>query len=81
MTSTNQPTNQLYTYKYSFPIVSLAYFLRYPNPYARHVLTTDVIQRYVDPNTHRLHTTRLHLEKVKISLGIPNILPQEISRA
>ncbi|KAJ5471433.1 hypothetical protein N7530_008790 [Penicillium desertorum] len=64
------------TYDYSFPAVTLAYFLRYPNPYCRHVLTTDVIDRYIDPNTHRLHTTRLHLKRSKIPSGILRLLPR-----
>jgi 4-amino-4-deoxychorismate lyase len=65
-----------FTYDYSFPAVSLAYFLRYPNPYSRHVLTTDVIDRYVDPKTQRLHTTRLHLKKSKVPSGILKLLPK-----
>ncbi|KAJ5306065.1 hypothetical protein PENANT_c024G09361 [Penicillium antarcticum] len=65
-----------FTYDYSFPAVSLAYFLRYPNPYSRHVLTTDVIDRYVDPNTQRLHTIRLHLKKSKVPSGILKLLPK-----
>lgn len=65
-----------FTYDYSFHAVSLAYFLRYPNPYSRHVLTTDVIDRYVDPDTHRLHTLRLHLKKSKIPSGIHKLLPK-----
>ncbi|KAJ5721439.1 uncharacterized protein N7483_009373 [Penicillium malachiteum] len=65
-----------FTYDYSFPAVSLAYFLRYPNPYSRHVLTTDVIDRYVDPTTQRLHTTRLHLKKSKVPSGILKLLPK-----
>ncbi|KAJ5124473.1 uncharacterized protein N7515_008298 [Penicillium bovifimosum] len=65
-----------FTYDYSFPAVSLAYFLRYPNPYSQHVLTTDVIDRYVDPATQRLHTIRLHLKKSKIPSGILKLLPK-----
>ncbi|PWY75133.1 D-aminoacid aminotransferase-like PLP-dependent enzyme [Aspergillus heteromorphus CBS 117.55] len=68
----------VFTYDYSFPAVSLAYFLRYPNPYSRHVLTTDVIDRYVDPDTQRLHTTRLHLKKSKVPSGILKLLPKGI---
>ncbi|KAL4903921.1 hypothetical protein BDW74DRAFT_155644 [Aspergillus multicolor] len=68
----------LYTYDYSFPAVSLAYFLRYPNPYSKHVLTTDVIDRYVDPKTNRLHTTRIHLKKSKVPSGILKLLPKGI---
>lgn len=67
-----------FTYDYSFPAVSLAYFLRYPNPYSRHVLTTDVIERHVDPTTQRLHTTRLHLKKSKVPSGILKLLPKGI---
>ncbi|KAJ5155398.1 hypothetical protein N7492_008201 [Penicillium capsulatum] len=65
-----------FTYDYSFPAVTLAYFLRYPNPYSRHVLTTDVIDRYVDPATKRLHTIRLHLKKSKVPAGILKLLPK-----
>jgi 4-amino-4-deoxychorismate lyase len=66
------------TYDYSFPAVSLAYFLRYPNPYSTHVLTSDVIDRFVDPDTHRLHTTRLHLKKSKIPSALLRLLPKGI---
>jgi 4-amino-4-deoxychorismate lyase len=66
----------VFTYDYSFPAVSLAYFLRYPNPYSRHVLTTDVIDRYVDPKTERLHTIRLHLKRSKVPSGILKLLPK-----
>lgn len=66
-------------YNYSFPAVTLAYFLRYPNPYSRHVLSTDVIERYIDPYTKRLHTTRLHLKKSKVPVGILNFLPKGFS--
>jgi len=64
-----------FNYDYSFPTVTLAYFLRYPNPYSRHVLSTDVIDRYVDPETRRLHTVRLHLKKSKVPAGILKFLP------
>ena len=68
-----------FDYSYTFPAVTLAYFLRYPNPYSRHVLSTDVIERYVDPDTKRLHTTRLHLKKSKVPAGILNFLPKGLS--
>ena len=64
-----------FKYDYTFPAVTLAYFLRYPNPYAKHVLSTDVIDRHVDPTTNRLHTTRLHLKKSKVPAGILRFLP------
>ncbi|MCJ1371259.1 hypothetical protein MMC20_002474 [Loxospora ochrophaea] len=65
-----------FTYDFSFPAVSLAYFLRYPNPYAKHVLSTDVIDRQFDPDTQRLSTTRLHLKRSKIPPAILKIMPK-----
>ena len=65
-------------YEYPFPAVSLAYFLRYPNPYATHVLSTDVIDRHFDPSTQRLSTTRLHLKKSKIPPTLLKLLPKGI---
>src|SRR5436305_704415 len=49
-----------YTYYYSFTAVTLAYFLRYPNAYSTHVISTDVIDRTIDRATGRLSTTRIH---------------------
>jgi hypothetical protein len=40
----------------------LAYFRRYPNPFARHVLSVDVLSRHLD-SYGRLHTTRLILKR------------------
>ena len=67
-----------FNYDYSFPAVTLAYFLRYPNPYATHVLSTDVIERHFDPDTHRLSTTRLHLKRSKLPPAALKILPKGI---
>ena len=67
-----------FSYDYPLPAVSLAYFLRYPNPYATHVLSTDVIDRHFDPSTQRLSTTRLHLKKSKIPPALLRLLPKGI---
>ncbi|KAI9719033.1 MAG: hypothetical protein M1812_003663 [Candelaria pacifica] len=67
-----------FSYDYSFPAVTLAYFLRYPNPLAHHVLSSDVIERHLDPETHRLHTTRLHLKRSKLPPAVLKLLPQSI---
>ncbi|MCJ1273902.1 hypothetical protein MMC21_001695 [Puttea exsequens] len=67
-----------FNYDYPFPAVSLAYFLRYPNPYATHVLSTDVIDRHFDAATQRLSTTRLHLKRSKIPPVILKLLPKGI---
>ena len=67
-----------FNYEYPFPAVSLAYFLRYPNPYATHVLSTDVIDRQYDPATQRLSTTRLHLKRSKLPPAVLAILPKGV---
>ena len=67
-----------FSYEYPFPAVSLAYFLRYPNPYAKHVLSTDVIDRRFDPDTQRLYTTRLHLKRSKLPPAVLKLLPKGI---
>lgn len=67
-----------FDYDFSFPAVTLAYFLRYPNPYAKHVLSTDVIDRHFDSETQRLTTTRLHLKRSKIPSPVLKLLPKGI---
>lgn len=67
-----------FNYDHPFPAVSLAYFLRYPNPYATHVLSTDVIDRHYDPVAQRLSTTRLHLKRSKIPPTLLKVLPKGI---
>jgi 4-amino-4-deoxychorismate lyase len=64
------------TYPYSFPAVTLAYFLRYPNPYATHVISTDTIARNYDPDTQRLTTVRLHLKRSKLPAAVLKLLPR-----
>jgi len=69
---------QSYSYDYPFSTVTLAYFLRYPNPYSRHVLSTDVIDRHFDPETQQLHTTRLHLKRSRLPAAVLKLLPKSI---
>ncbi|KAF2399549.1 hypothetical protein EJ06DRAFT_538373 [Trichodelitschia bisporula] len=69
---------QSYTYDYPFPTVTLAYFLRYPNPFSTHVLSTDVISRSFDAESQTLHTTRLHLKRSKLPTAVLNILPRSL---
>ncbi|KAJ7102339.1 PRELI-like family-domain-containing protein [Mycena belliarum] len=54
--------SQSYSYDDPWSIVTLAFFLRYPNPYASHVVSCDVISRSVSP-TGSLVTTRLILKR------------------
>lgn len=67
-----------YSYSYSFPAVTLAYFLRYPNPYSTHVLSTDTISRTVDPVTGRLTTTRIHQKRTRLPSAVLKLLPQSV---
>ncbi|KAJ9625024.1 hypothetical protein H2203_004975 [Taxawa tesnikishii (nom. ined.)] len=67
-----------FSYDYSFPAVSLAYFLRYPNPYSTHVLSSDVIERHFDPETQRLTTVRLHLKRSKLPPAVLKLVPRSI---
>jgi hypothetical protein len=46
--------------------VTQAIWCKYPNPFAAHVLTADVIDRSVDPSTGILTTTRLMLKEGKL---------------
>lgn len=65
-----------YSYDYGFSAVSLAYFLRYPNPYSRHVASTDTIERSYDPVTQRLTTVRLHLKRSRLPPAVLKLLPK-----
>jgi len=67
------------THKYDDPwsTVTLAYFLRYPNPYASHVIACDVISRTVT-DSGTLKTTRL----IKKTGAIPAWFPSQfVTRA
>ncbi|KAG5962901.1 hypothetical protein E4U57_006720 [Claviceps arundinis] len=70
-------------YYHPFPAVTLAYFLRYSspelNPFASHVLSTDTISSHVDPETQRLHTTRIHLKKSRLPGAVFKLLPASVT--
>jgi 4-amino-4-deoxychorismate lyase len=68
--------SQSHTYDYPFATVSLAYLLRYPNPYSRHVLSTDVLERVYDPETQQLSTTRLLLKRSRLPSAVLKLLPR-----
>ncbi|KAF2482788.1 MSF1 domain-containing protein [Neohortaea acidophila] len=65
-----------YSYDYPFSAVTLAYFLRYPNPYSRHVASTDTISRSFNPETQRLTTVRLHLKRSRLPPAVVKLLPK-----
>ncbi|KAI8388524.1 PRELI-like family-domain-containing protein [Radiomyces spectabilis] len=59
-----------FNYEYPWQTVSYAFWLRYPNPFASHVLAVDVLDRYVDEKGV-LKTTRLVLKKGKVPKWFP----------
>lgn len=73
--------NATATHDYPFPTVTLAYFLRYPNPYSTHVLSTDTISRHFDPEAQRLHTTRLHVKRSRLPPALLAILPASVTNS
>lgn len=74
---TPQNIHHFYSFSDPWSIVSLAFFLRYPNPYASHVISCDVISRTQTPSGSLL-TTRLILKRG----ALPRWAPKNIvSRA
>ncbi|KAI0095270.1 PRELI-like family-domain-containing protein [Irpex rosettiformis] len=61
---------QSFLYDDPWSIVSLAFFLRYPNPYASHVASCDVISREFT-SSGTLVTTRLILKKGSLPKWAP----------
>ena len=72
-----------HTYSHPFPTVTLAFFLRYYsphlNPFSSHVLSTDTLSSYVDTETGRLYTTRLHVKKSRMPNAIIKLLPTSVT--
>ncbi|KAJ7456585.1 PRELI-like family-domain-containing protein [Mycena latifolia] len=69
--------SQSFSYDDPWSIVTLAFFLRYPNPYASHVVSCDVVSRSVSPSGS-LVTTRLILKRGAMPRWFPKGI---ISRA
>jgi 4-amino-4-deoxychorismate lyase len=71
-----------HSYPHPFPTVTLAFFLRYYspklNPFSSHVLSTDTISSDLDPETGRLHTTRIHLKKSRLPSAVTKLLPKSM---
>ncbi|KAG9067836.1 hypothetical protein KI688_011424 [Linnemannia hyalina] len=51
------------SFEHAWDNVTYAFWLRYPNPFASHVVGCDVIDRQLDPVTGVLRTTRLILKQ------------------
>ncbi|KAJ3302865.1 hypothetical protein HDV03_004495 [Kappamyces sp. JEL0829] len=75
-------TEHRYGHEWSF--VTLAIWKKYPNPFASHVLTADVVESFTD-ELGILHTTRLFTKKGKLPswgaslLSIPEAYILEVS--
>ncbi|CAE6460492.1 unnamed protein product [Rhizoctonia solani] len=63
--------SQSHTYDDNWATVALAFFLRYPNPFAAHVLSCDVIDRSFTPDGS-LRTTRLILKRGNLPKWFPS---------
>lgn len=65
-------------FNFDFETASLAFINRYPNPYAKHVLSVDTLESYVDKQG-RLCTTRIIVKTGKLPkfikpfLGVANL--------
>ncbi|KAL1922581.1 uncharacterized protein VTP21DRAFT_10120 [Calcarisporiella thermophila] len=62
-----------HSFKYDYPWsnVTYAFWVRYPNPFASHVHSVDVLDRTVDPVTGVLRTTRIILKSGKLPKWAP----------
>jgi len=67
--------SQSQTYDDPWPTVAFAFFLRYPNRYAAHVLSCDVIDRHLTPSG-TLRTTRLILKRGALPAWFPRSIVQ-----
>ncbi|QRW00307.1 protein UPS2, mitochondrial [Ceratobasidium sp. AG-Ba] len=71
--------SQSHLYEEDWPTVTLAFFLRYPNPFAAHVLSCDVIDRAFMPSG-TLRTTRLILKRGNAPKWLPRgVVPRSES--
>lgn len=67
-----------HTFNSDFQTVSLAYFNRYPNPYAGHVLSVDTLECYVD-EMNCLRTTKLIIKTGRLPSFIKPLLGDRLN--
>lgn len=63
--------------RHRWETVSLAVWMKYPNPFSAHVLTSDVLSRHVDPTTGCLHSTRLILKTGSMPTWVLSLLKSQ----
>lgn len=57
-----------------FSYLVQAHNLRYPSPYGKHILSSDVISRSFNPSTNVLKTTKLILKRGKVPRWAPRVI-------
>jgi hypothetical protein len=66
-----------YTFPFSWEIVAAGFWVKYPNPFSKHVLSEDVISRYVTDNnvlvTKRLLVKERNFHLPKWADGFVNL--------
>ncbi|CAH6718781.1 protein Ups1p, mitochondrial [[Candida] jaroonii] len=67
-----------FNYDHDFKVVSLAYLNRYPNPYAKHVLSIDTIENFID-NDGNLHITKLMVKTGRLPSFIKPFLGSNLN--
>ncbi|KAJ3334832.1 hypothetical protein HDU93_007188 [Gonapodya sp. JEL0774] len=63
------------TFEYPWEYVTRAVFQKYPNPFATHVLTSDVVDRWVDETTGVLHSVRVFIKTNSLPKWAKPIFP------
>ncbi|GAA5891436.1 hypothetical protein JCM5296_006531 [Sporobolomyces johnsonii] len=69
-----QHSETSYQYHIPLPYVVLAHNQRYPSPYGKHILSSDVISRTFIPETNVLRTTRLMHKRGKMPKWAPSFI-------
>ncbi|GAA5946376.1 hypothetical protein JCM1841_002193 [Sporobolomyces salmonicolor] len=69
-----QHSETSYRYDVPLPYVVLAHNQRYPSPYGKHILSSDVISRTFIPETNVLRTTRLMHKRGKMPKWAPSFI-------
>lgn len=55
----------------------MAVWMKYPNPFSSHVLSTDILSRQIDPETGNLHTVRLIHKTGTLPLWVLSMLKSQ----
>ena len=64
-------------FRHKWESVSLAVWMKYPNPFSSHVLSADIVSRHLDPETNLLHTVRLIHKTGTLPGWVMNILKSQ----